>query len=167
MAALVVRLAYPADAGVLHELAAETLPLACPPGLSQADISEFIKTHLSEEAFRWYLTNPTRVVWLAESDQHAVGYAMAVLGEPGDGAIGAMVAGRPTAELSKIYARAGQHGLGVGQALMDAFLVWAREQGCVSVWLGVNQQNHRANAFYERSGFTVVGEREFLVGQAT
>ncbi|MEO6997186.1 MAG: GNAT family N-acetyltransferase, partial [Terracoccus sp.] len=32
------------------------------------------------------------------------------------------------------------------------------------VWLGVNQQNERAQRFYAKSGFTVVGTKRFLVG---
>jgi ribosomal protein S18 acetylase RimI-like enzyme len=32
------------------------------------------------------------------------------------------------------------------------------------VWLGVNQLNARANRFYEKNGFAIVGEKKFLVG---
>ena len=32
------------------------------------------------------------------------------------------------------------------------------------IWLGVNQQNARAQAFYVRSGFAVVGTKHFTVG---
>ena len=31
------------------------------------------------------------------------------------------------------------------------------------VWLGTNVDNARANAFYERRGFTIIGERIFDV----
>ncbi|MEP6478552.1 MAG: GNAT family N-acetyltransferase, partial [Rhodoglobus sp.] len=33
------------------------------------------------------------------------------------------------------------------------------------VWLGVNQFNARANRFYEKSGFAIVGTKKFLVGE--
>lgn len=32
------------------------------------------------------------------------------------------------------------------------------------VWLGTHVDNARANAFYERLGFTIIGERIFDVG---
>ena len=42
----------------------------------------------------------------------------------------------------------------------------ARAEGAQSVWLGVNKRNERANTFYERNGFLVVGERRFQVGDS-
>ena len=36
--------------------------------------------------------------------------------------------------------------------------------GARSVWLGVNQRNERANRFYEKQGFAIVGTKRFLVG---
>jgi tRNA (guanine37-N1)-methyltransferase len=47
---------------------------------------------------------------------------------------------------------------------MAASIDAARERGAVGMWLGVNQQNTRARAFYERSGFAVVGTKHFTVG---
>ncbi len=32
------------------------------------------------------------------------------------------------------------------------------------MWLGVNQENERAQKFYAKSGFTRVGTKRFLVG---
>jgi RimJ/RimL family protein N-acetyltransferase len=40
----------------------------------------------------------------------------------------------------------------------------ARAAGRAGIWLGVNQLNARANRFYERSGFALVGTKRFLVG---
>jgi ribosomal protein S18 acetylase RimI-like enzyme len=42
----------------------------------------------------------------------------------------------------------------------------ARTGGAASVWLGVNQLNDRANRFYARHGFELVGERSFQVGDS-
>ena len=47
---------------------------------------------------------------------------------------------------------------------MDASLDAGRNRGAAGMWLGVNQHNARARAFYERSGFTVVGTKHFTVG---
>ena len=43
-------------------------------------------------------------------------------------------------------------------------LEWARSSGAAGVWLGVNQQNERAQRFYAKSGFERVGTKRFLVG---
>ena len=41
----------------------------------------------------------------------------------------------------------------------------ARGAGRAGMWLGVNQENERANAFYDKSGFARVGAKKFLVGE--
>jgi ribosomal protein S18 acetylase RimI-like enzyme len=71
---------------------------------------------------------------------------------------------RPTAEVSKLYVMPAQHGAGVASALMDAAIAEARSRGAAAVWLGVNEENARANRFYEKSGFALVGRKRFLVG---
>jgi ribosomal protein S18 acetylase RimI-like enzyme len=73
----------------------------------------------------------------------------------------------PTVELSKIYVRESHHGSGVATALMDAAISEAADSGAASVWLGVNQQNVRANRFYEKQGFVLRGTRFFQVGDST
>jgi len=47
---------------------------------------------------------------------------------------------------------------------MVATLESAATRGVAGVWLGVNQENGRANRFYEKHGFAVVGTKRFLVG---
>ena len=47
---------------------------------------------------------------------------------------------------------------------MDASLAAARDTGAAGMWLGVNNENVRANRFYEKSGFEVVGHKKFRLG---
>ena len=54
---------------------------------------------------------------------------------------------------------------GLAAALVGASVEAARDRGARSVWLGVNQQNARANRFYEKQGFAQVGTKRFLVGE--
>ena len=74
-------------------------------------------------------------------------------------AVAAAVRHRPTAELSKLYVHPDQHGGGVASALVERALHAAVDEGAVSVWLGVNIHNARANRFYEKSGFAIVGTK--------
>ncbi|WP_456845099.1 N-acetyltransferase family protein [Cellulomonas sp. P5_C6] len=158
-----VRPAEHTDLGALAELAAITFPLACPPGSTAQDQQEFIATVLSAERFAEYLEDPSRTVLVAE-DGVLVGYTMLVAGEPTDEDVRAALHLRPTIELSKCYVHPDHHGAGVAHALMTASLEVARERGAQGMWLGVNQQNARAQAFYTRSGFAVVGTKYFTVG---
>ena len=156
----------PADAHRVSALAIETFPLACPPGTTSENIDLFCATKLSPEAFEAYLANPQVSIWCAGEGDELVGYVMSVSGEPEDPVIAASVSRRPTVEISKIYVRQSAHGSGIAQQLMDVAVADAKDHGAQSVWLGVNQQNARANSFYERRGFLVIGERRFQVGES-
>jgi ribosomal protein S18 acetylase RimI-like enzyme len=89
---------------------------------------------------------------------------MLIDGEPTDPDVAASLTARPTAELSKCYVMPGHHGAGIASALMTATFEAARARGAVAVWLGVNEENAKAQRFYEKSGFTRVGRKRFLVG---
>jgi GNAT superfamily N-acetyltransferase len=158
------RTAAPDDAGLLHELAAATFALACPPGTTAEAVADFIGTHLSEQRFVEYLADPVRELLIVEVDARPVGYTMLVVTEPMDGDVVAAITVRPTAELSKCYLLEAAHGTGASAVLMTATLDRARERGAAAVWLGVNEQNARANRFYEKSGFERVGTKKFFVG---
>jgi len=160
-----VRRAEARDASELHDVAAATFALACPPGTRQEDIDAFIRDVFSARCFDGYIADPLREVLVAVLDDRIVGYTMLVDGEPRDADVAAAITARPTVELSKFYVLAGEHGAGVAPALMAATLESAAGHGGAGVWLGVNQENGRANRFYEKHGFVVVGTKRFLVGE--
>jgi ribosomal protein S18 acetylase RimI-like enzyme len=164
-----IRPAAPDDAALLARVAAETFPLACPPHTLPESIAAFIAANLSEASFEGYLADPDRALFVAEADSlgsgEAAGYTMVVFGEPADPDVAAAVNVRPTAELSKVYVREGFHGAGLAARLVAASVEAARSRGAASVWLGVNQLNARANRFYEKQGFALVGTKRFLVGE--
>jgi GNAT superfamily N-acetyltransferase len=152
------------DADLLHDLAARTFGLACPPGTLQADIDAFIALHLSRERFAGYLADPARILLIVSLDEVPVGYSMLVRGPIADADVSAVVDAATSIELSKFYLAEDRHGSGAAAALMAATLDEAARTGAKSCWLGVNQRNVRAGKFYTKQGFEVVGEKRFLVG---
>ncbi|MGW4095771.1 N-acetyltransferase family protein [Mycobacterium sp. NPDC004974] len=156
----------PATAADLPELAAvaaATFPLACPPSVTPDNIAAFIAETLSEERFGEYLTDPNRIVLVAR-DTSITGYAMLIHGVPDNSDVQQAVTLRPALELSKIYVLPDRHGGGAAQALMTESLRAAAESGVGCVWLGVNQQNQRAQRFYAKNGFTISGTKTFRLG---
>jgi ribosomal protein S18 acetylase RimI-like enzyme len=149
---------------LLARLAALTFPLACPPHTTDEAKAAHIARHLGEDSFARYLADGTRALFVAETDTDLVGYTMLVEGEPDDADVARVVITRPTAELSKVYVHPDHHGAGVAAALVAATVGEALARGAASVWLGVNQENERANRFYEKSGFALVGTKRFQVG---
>ncbi|HWS34164.1 MAG TPA: GNAT family N-acetyltransferase [Actinoplanes sp.] len=161
---ITTRTATPGDERVLHDLAARTFGLACPPGTAQGDIDAFISTNLSVERFAGYLADPGRILVLASADGQPTGYSMLVRGPSTDPDVIKVVDAATSIELSKFYLAAERHGSGAAGELMTATLAAAAGTGARTCWLGVNQQNARASKFYGRHGFAIVGVKRNLVG---
>lgn len=168
-----VRRATADDAAALADLAAVTFPLACPPGTSPDAIAEHVATQLSPERFRAWAASADGVLLVVEPDgagpgaagDAPVGYALLVRGTPDDPGVEAAVGPGAAVELSKIYVHPRAQGTGVASALMRAALDAAPTLGeGLTVWLGTNVLNARAQAFYRKHGFAVVGSRTYVVG---
>jgi len=103
-------------------------------------------------------------VLAAREEGRIVGYVMLIRGVPDDGDVQQAVTLRPAVELSKMYVLPDSHGAGVSSALMTAALQHATGSDAKCVWLGVNQQNQRAQRFYTKHGFTINGTKSFRLG---
>jgi ribosomal protein S18 acetylase RimI-like enzyme len=162
--AIDVAAAAEADLPELADVAARTFPLACPPSVTPQDIAAFVAENLAPARFGEYLTDPDRVVLTALDDGRIVAYAMMIRGVPDDDEVARAVTARPAVELSKMYVLPQAHGGGVSAALMSAALQHATTLGAACVWLGVNQQNQRAQRFYAKHDFTITGTKTFRLG---
>ena len=69
---------------------------------------------------------------------------------------------RGTLHLVSMWVRPRARGHGVGVALIDAVLGWAKTTDADAVHLWVNEANATARRLYERCGFTLTGDREPL-----
>jgi ribosomal protein S18 acetylase RimI-like enzyme len=152
------------DTDELAAVAARTFPLACPPSTPLENIASFIGTNLSATRFADYLADPQRAILIAQQEGRIVGYAMLIRGVDEDTDVQRAVEIRPAAELSKLYLLPDYHGAGTATTLMETTLATAAEWGARCLWLGVNQENQRAQRFYVKSGFKVNGTRTFQVG---
>ena len=65
-------------------------------------------------------------------------------------------------ELISMFVRPQARGHGVGEAMIDAVIGWARARDATSVHLWVTETNKHALRLYERCGFTVTAERQPL-----
>lgn len=162
--AIDVSSANEADLPELADVAARTFPLACPPSVTPENIVAFIDENLSLTRFRDYLADPDRAVLAARDGGRIVGYIMLIRGVPDDDDVQQAVTLRPAVELSKMYVLPDNHGAGISAALMTAALQHAIDLDAKCVWLGVNQQNQRAQRFYTKHGFAINGTKTFRLG---
>ena len=156
----------------LAKLAEITFPLACPTSMPEQAMAEFIATNLSEESFSHYLSDKENSVTVAISkeDGQLLGYSL--LKESPGGyelpeylqRLPELAAASKVLELSKFYTLPVAHGVGLAAKLMESTLQDVDATGSTLVWLGVNNENGKANRFYEKSGFQIITEREFMVG---
>jgi ribosomal protein S18 acetylase RimI-like enzyme len=156
--------AVAADLTELADVAARTFPLACPPSVTADDVAAFIAENLSEQRFLDYLAEPDRLVLTARDDDRILGYAMLIRGVAADADVQKAVPVRPAVEISKMYVLPDAHGAGVSASMMTAALDASQTLGAACVWLGVNQENRRAQRFYAKQGFTVSGTKTFRLG---
>lgn len=159
-----VDVAVSTDAAALADVAAITFPLACPPSVAAGDIEAFIAANLSAQRFGEYLADPDRRVLTAVDEGRIIGYAMLVRGIGNDPVIAGCIEQQPAVEVSKMYVLPDWHRRGAAGELMEAGISWASAQHMRALWLGVNQNNSRAQRFYRKHGFDVTGTRTFRVG---
>ncbi len=74
------------------------------------------------------------------------------------------VNGRKPIELVRLYVSRESLGSGVGAALMQACIDDAQHGGYDTLWLGVWENNTRAQAFYRKWHFVQVGTHVFQLG---
>ena len=101
------------------------------------------------DAERWFalIDDPAVSMLLAEEDGDLLG--VSTCGESRDDDANPSVG-----EVRSLFVAAGHWGQGTGRALMAAALDSLRERGCAEATVWSFAANARANAFYERVGFT-------------
>jgi ribosomal protein S18 acetylase RimI-like enzyme len=146
------------------------------PALSLVAAASFLETFagiLSGDDIVAHVTNKSAPAMFARWIADPVSIATLATHPDGDAPVGYTVLTTPDAvgdimpgdiELRRIYTLSTARGTGLGSALMDRAITDARALGHTRMLLGVLATNHRACAFYERQGFSVVADRRFKVG---
>jgi ribosomal protein S18 acetylase RimI-like enzyme len=155
----IIRPATASDAAVLAELGARTFYDSFAAQNTPENMAAYLAASFGPEQQRAELGDPQNTFLLIEADGVAMGYAQLRAGKPP-----ACISDPTAIELVRLYVSSSFQGTGVGGRLMDACLTEARQAGYQTIWLGVWQQNTRAQAFYERWSFSVVGDHIFQLG---
>jgi ribosomal protein S18 acetylase RimI-like enzyme len=154
-----IRRATEADAEILAELGKTTFNQTFAKDNRKEDMDAYIAATFGPEKQLAEIRDPKRYIEIAWVGEQAVGFLHLVASEPD-----ASVEGPEPLELLRVYADVHWHGKGVGTALMERSLEIARSEGFATLWLGVWKLNFRAQAFYKKYGFVIVGEHFFHVG---
>jgi ribosomal protein S18 acetylase RimI-like enzyme len=147
------------DSSLLAELGASTFYETFAIDNSEENMSAYIAEAFNEEKQTAELSDNDCLVLFAETDGVACGYSMIWTGPVPD-----EVHGENPIELVRLYVARDVIGTGVGAALMRASIDEAARRGFKTIWLGVWENNHRAQTFYRKWGFKTVGTHVFQLG---
>lgn len=149
--------AGPDDATRLAQLFADVFTETFGHLYDPADLAAFLAEH---RARHWaeQLSDPAFGVRLAQADGAPAGYAkLGPLRLPVEPT-------KPALELRQLYVAEPWRGAGIAATLMDWTIAEARRRGAGDLYLSVFTQNLRAQRFYLRYGFDIVGPYHFMVG---
>jgi diamine N-acetyltransferase len=147
------------DAGRLAEFAARTFAETFGPENTSEDMAAHLAASYGIPQQRREIADPDTLTLLADDESRLAGYAQvrrnsAPVDPPLEHAV----------ELWRFYVDRPWHGRGVAAQLMAAVRDAAEALGGQQLWLSVWERNPRAIAFYTKSGFRIVGSKDFWLG---
>ena len=154
-----IRHAVPADLAVLLPLIRQTFRDTYLPACPIEEVEQHIEQHFTPPRIGAELSDPDARILLASRDGVPAGYVLLRFGSTTT-----CETGPDPVELVRIYLDRTAIGSGLGAELMRRSLDEARSAGGRTIWLSVWDQNTRAIRFYEKWGFSRVGDHEFVFG---
>ncbi|MEL6222452.1 MAG: GNAT family N-acetyltransferase, partial [Cyanobacteria bacterium J06627_8] len=138
-------------AAQLANLQAETFRQAYSDVHAPEDIDTYCLTHYVTEVAEMALSSEKTVCCIGFLDSKPSGYYM-VKHQACPIALGAT-----SSELKQIYVLSSAYGKGLGKALFNHAIATIQAADREWVWLCVSDINYRAQAFYQKLGFTKIG----------
>jgi GNAT superfamily N-acetyltransferase len=155
-----IRAAGANDVVTLTKLSRETFCDTYAAYNTPEDMDLYLEGYFTEEKLAAEVASSVNTFLLAFVDDEMVGYIQLK-----DGAIPDEMLPGPGIEIARLYSVQKNIGKGVGSALVQAGIEFARSKGKSMIWLGVWRKNERAIAFYTKWGFAIAGEYEFVLGK--
>ena len=159
MSDVIVREATKKDAALIADLSRKTFYETFASQNTKENMETFMNEQFTLEKLRQEVGEENNFFLVAERYGEAVGYArLREGGNPKE------LQDLPAIEIARIYSVQSLIGKGVGRALMQKCIELAGERGKQVIWLGVWEQNHHAISFYEKWGFEIFAEHDFVLG---
>ncbi|MES1197670.1 MAG: GNAT family N-acetyltransferase [Chitinophagaceae bacterium] len=160
MATIIVRKATEKDSELIAELSRQTFYETYAAHNVKEELDAFMSETYTKEALMKEVGAPGNVFFLAYDDDEAVGYLR--LREHNDPK---ELVGLSVIEIARIYVVKKFIGKGIGKALMEKSISFAKENNKNIIWLAVWPKNKPAIDFYIKCGFEKFGEQDFVFGK--
>lgn len=162
-----IRQATWSDIDILTELSRRTFSDTFAAEHDPADIRQYLEEVFSTEQIEDDLLRPESIFFLAynnpSSSHQPIGYAHLV----GNSSIPIVETISKPIELVQLFVEHRELGKGHGSSLIQSSLRYAVENSFEALWLKVGEDNHRAQAFFNRWGFNQIGNFSFKLGLET
>lgn len=118
----------------------------------------FLDSTFNPSVLQNEMTDPLNFFFFAKTAEDVAGYLKLSLNNDADDTK------KNVLEIARIYVTSAKIGSGVGKALMQFAISFAKEHSKKSIYLGVWEHNFKAIDFYKKFGFKKFGEHVFMVG---
>ncbi len=156
---LSIRYATLADAELIADISRQTFYETFADQNTKEDMDIFLNVQFTKGRLMMEVGAPDNMFMLAYSNEEIAGYAkLRETRHPRS------LNSNNAMEIARFYAMKNFIGKGVGNFLMQNCIDQALKKGKDTVWLGVWKENHRALKFYEKWGFKIFDECDFILG---
>ena len=154
-----LRIADQRDAALIADLSRKTFYDAIGPFNTHENMDKFMNVQFNREKLMAEVGRPDHIFLLAYYNDIIAGYACLRETE-----IPKALKHTPSIEIGRIYVEQEGIGKGIGSALMQRCIDFAKEKKKKVVWLGVWEHNANAYQFYLKWGFERFSEHIFMLG---
>lgn len=125
---------------------------------TKEDMQAFLDGNFSSKVLKDEMLAPGNYFFFAKLDGEIAGYTK-LSTEATE-----VLPGEDVLEIVRIYVIKDKLSAGIGKALMDFAISFARQNHKKTVYLGVWEHNERAISFYKKRGFVKFSEHLFMLG---
>jgi len=124
------------------------------------DLLSYYERTFSVEKIRSSIKNLNNIFWIAFIDDLPVGYAKLKLNSTTK-----FINSKSISQLQKIYILKDFLSLKIGLKLQNKLIEKSQKHGNQYIWLSVLKSNNRAINFYNKNGFSNIGNHDFQIGK--
>lgn len=156
-----VRRASLPDASVISDLGVHVFTASFGHSVTPHQLQTFLDESYSTNATIRDITDPLKDMFVAANSKGDIyGFVLLTRGTS-DPCIAHL---ESTIELQRVYVHPQKHGLGIGKMLIEEVEALGREWGYKHIWLGVWEENCKAQMVYQKLGYKVGGDHGFTIG---
>ncbi|KAJ5554244.1 acyl-CoA N-acyltransferase [Penicillium frequentans] len=150
------------DARAISSLGSRVYSLTFGHSLSAEDLNAYLEEAYSLSQIAQELNDQCKHFMVVCDEKHEIiGFVQLTEGTTED----CLAKEHDPVELQRLYINPDYHGLGLGKYLITESEDLARKLGFKTIWLGVWEENIRAQEVYKKMGFVKVGSHGFKMGQ--